>query len=393
MSVEVKNTGLDYFRSKSVTPPKYKPDHSISVPPLAVNRTALDHVVAYSKPPSLSCALLHQQFGNISDDVLDRMCRQQTLGGLPRITNSRYAYDCAICSLGKLPQFRKGKTMSNDLIPPGSILYMEFSFWDVVSRRGFSAVFTIIDCRTHMLWVFCTGSKKPPMQLHREERTLARIHVDEDGALSGSYRFCTFFRDEAKLNLETTGGYSSFLNGKVERPNQTPTDRVRCMLINAAAPKKDWCFSVEHAADVYRVTLHSTLKRSHYEACCGDVPSAKDLPIWGCQVLVPGHYLKKADNRASEGLFYGFDKSRNLLRWLDPAMDTVEHAHGARFIKLDPTQSHPTPGQRLLSLDPTSPSCDVTFPELTIDLGDRVHFDTEPISVIVHLPLIFPCHW
>jgi hypothetical protein len=63
-------------------------------------------------------------------------------------------------------------------------------------------------------------------------------------------------------------------------------------------------------------------------------------------------------------------------------MDTVTHAHGARPIDLDPTQSHPTPGQRLLSLYPTSLSCDVTFRELTINLGDPVHLDTESISLV-----------
>jgi hypothetical protein len=80
-------------------------------------------------------------------------------------------------------------------------------------------------------------------------------HVDSSW-LSSPYGFCvlefglppwlfaTFVHDEAQLNLETTGGYISFLNGKVERQNRTLADRVPCMLINTAAPHQDWCFAV-----------------------------------------------------------------------------------------------------------------------------------------------------
>jgi hypothetical protein len=99
-----------------------------------------------------------------------------------------------------------------------------------------------------MLWIFCTASKKPPVHifrwffsnLRRENITLVDICVDEDGALAGSSAFATFLRDEEQLNLETTGDYALFLNGKVERPNRTLADCAGCMLLNAGAPYKYW---------------------------------------------------------------------------------------------------------------------------------------------------------
>jgi hypothetical protein len=63
-----------------------------------------------------------------------------------------------------------------------------------------------------------------------------------------------------QINLETTGGYASFLNGKVKRPNRTLAERARCMLINAGAPAQDWCYATEHAVDIYRATYHSAIK-------------------------------------------------------------------------------------------------------------------------------------
>jgi hypothetical protein len=178
-----------------VLPPNIKADPSLALPPLVAHFTVLAPLDAYSNAPAMSLALIHQLFGHISDDVLDKMCCQQSLHGLPWIPPPRYAYDCAICSLSKLPQFRKGKTISTDLIPPGFLLHTEFVFWKVVTCCGVTAVFTLIDFRTQIPWLFCTASKKPPIhilwwiiaQLRRVNRKLVRICVDEDGALAGSF--------------------------------------------------------------------------------------------------------------------------------------------------------------------------------------------------------------
>jgi hypothetical protein len=241
LSAEIECTGLDYFRADVVHPPA-----------LLSSSTTVSHpgntlvpVIAYSKALVMTLYLLHQRFGSFSYDVLDTTYRQQTLLGLPRIPPPRYEYDCPVCSLGNLPQFHKGKTLSMATLKPGELLHMDFEFWDIVSRRLFTAMLTIVDAKTRMLWIFCTSSKKPPIHilkwffanLRREPRALANIRVDEDGALSWSAAFATYLRDDEQLNLQTTGGYASFLNGKVERPNRTLADRARCLLLNAAPPR------------------------------------------------------------------------------------------------------------------------------------------------------------
>jgi hypothetical protein len=48
----------------------------------------------------------------------------------------------------------------------------------------------------------------------------------------------------------------------------------------------------------------------------------------------------------------------------------------------------PTIGHHFLALDPASKTCDLEYPVLNIDLGDRAHFDTEPIQVTVNMPPI-----
>jgi hypothetical protein len=162
------------------------------------------------------------------------MCKEHNFSGLPRVPPPIYAYDCQVFSLGKLPQFKKGKTVMMGHLKSSELLHMDLAFWNTVSRRGFSTVLTLIDACSRFIWIFCTARNNPPihilcwyiMNLRREDHTLARIRFDEDGALAGftvlagSTVRTSFICDEAHLNLKTTGGYDAFLNGKFEHPNR-----------------------------------------------------------------------------------------------------------------------------------------------------------------------------
>jgi hypothetical protein len=205
-----------------------------------------------------------------------------------------------------------GKTVPTDNLQSGESINMDFSFWNIISHHGFSTVLTIVDAYSRFLWVFCTSSKKSPIHilrwfianLRQEKIPLANIHVDEDGTLARSTAFDTFIRDEAQLNLETTGSYASFLNGKVERPNCTLAERSNCMILNAGAPAMNWCSTTEHDADIYRVTWNSVIKCSPHFTWSGESPNYKDMHIWGCCVMVPTHDLANSDKRATDGFLW-----------------------------------------------------------------------------------------
>jgi hypothetical protein len=111
------------------------------------------------------------------------------------------------------------------------------------------------------------------------------------------------------------------------------------------------------------------------------------MHIWGCRVLVPAHNLKKSHHyRASEGKVYGFAKTRSLICWLYVTTDNIKHARGARFLEIDTLRPGPPIGQRMLSLDPDSKTCEMECTVLTIDIGDLAQFDTEPFQLTVQLP-------
>ena len=77
-----------------------------------------------------------------------------------------------------------------------------------------------------MLWNFPTASKRPPLtildyffSLLRHKGIIVKtVRVDEDGALANSLEFTDFLVQHGII-METTGGFASFLNGKIERPH------------------------------------------------------------------------------------------------------------------------------------------------------------------------------
>jgi hypothetical protein len=210
-----------------------------------------------------------------------------------------------------------------------------------------------------MLWAFPTASKGAPIDildyffclLEKENVVICSVRVDEDGALANSSDF-TSFLTRHHITMETTGGYASFLNGKVERPHRTLASMVRAMLLNSGLPTSLWCYAAETAADVYRYTYHSALGKTPYEAWYNTKPHVDHLRVWGCYVYVRVPSPKKLDHRVQRGHFLGFTKSRLIIRWYDPTTKVVKHASAVRFDEYNTpltTTDKLSPGALILS--------------------------------------------
>jgi hypothetical protein len=91
----------------------------------------------------------------------------------------------------------------------GELLHMDFAFWNIVSHCGFTAVLAIVDVCSRFIWLICTASKKPLINilqwfivnLRCEDRTLAHIRFDEDRSLTGSTAFTSFIHDDVDKTL------------------------------------------------------------------------------------------------------------------------------------------------------------------------------------------------
>ena len=99
---------------------------------------------------------------------------------------------------------------------------------------------------------FPSRSKRPPLDilnflvttLRNQDKKVAFIIVDEDGALARSSEFMKTCHN-MNIIVQTTGGDASSLNGKSESPNKTLANITRALLLNSSHKKELWCFAYQ----------------------------------------------------------------------------------------------------------------------------------------------------
>ena len=68
--------------------------------------------------------------------------------------------------------------------------------------------------------------------------------------------------DEYQCRLQTTRGYYSWINGKVERHVRTLENMKSKTRCDSNIPANLWCISLAHASEVYGSLYHSVIKDS-----------------------------------------------------------------------------------------------------------------------------------
>ena len=170
---------------------------------------------------------IHRRYGHPSDSKLAFMCRSKKDPGLPAIFPKKFQTFkelCPICARGKMRVTNKGEVIDTNNYLPGQMLHIDFTFYEIVSIRGFTCVFIIVDAKTRRVWAFCTSSKRPPIhimrfflqQLKNIHRPTQFIRCDEGGEVIRCEDFNAMLLKEFNIVMQTTGGYSSWINGKVE---------------------------------------------------------------------------------------------------------------------------------------------------------------------------------
>jgi hypothetical protein len=184
---------------------------------------------------------IHIRLGHVSIDTIIEMCKKGTIRNLPTITKAT-PIQCHICNKCNLKRIPRGLTDATNP-HPFSLLQIDFAFYSKTSIRNNTSILTAIDKGTSYPWVFPTTSKRAPLDLVRflvntllrQGHKVIAIRTDEDGALARNTEFYQMLHDELHLILETTHGYNSTANGKVERNHQTYHNMVSASLYTMQA--------------------------------------------------------------------------------------------------------------------------------------------------------------
>ena len=121
------------------------------------------------------------------------MARKGLREGLPE-TLPELEEPCPIFLLTKATKISRGPATDVSKFAPGFMLQMDFAFSNVESIREFTSTFVAICYANSHRFVFPSRSKRPTLDilkflvttLRNQDKKVAFIRVDEDGALSRS---------------------------------------------------------------------------------------------------------------------------------------------------------------------------------------------------------------
>ena len=288
---------------------------------------------------------LHIRLGHVSIDTIIQMSKKGIIKNLPPITKAT-PIQCHICNKCNIKRIPRGPTDTTNP-PPFSVLHIDFMFYSTTSIRNFTAAFTIVDRGTSYPYIFPTTSKRPPIDimrflltvLNRQGHEVHSIRADEDGALAGSAEFCTLLQNQFKIILQTTNGYESTINGKVERIHQTYHNMVRASLytMQALIPprflpsdihiQQFWCLAITYAAFIKRRLISARHNDSPYFLLHGKRPDMKDIHMFGAPCSIIKTDENKLAPKGTEGLFMGYGNTTKAPLFFNLSTRQLNRCH------------------------------------------------------------------
>jgi len=364
----IKATTMSSSSPSSPSPPPSPSIHqSPSSYPLAPIKTC------HSSTIHINSVLAHLKFGCRNVRNIVHMKNNKSLLNLPS-NITELPHQCPICLKCKLTRLPRNPPLPINNLRPGQMLQLDFAFMNEKSVRGFTSYLSCDCVQTKYSFRFCTRHKRAPLDilrwifvtLRQQKREVNYVRFDEGGELARSYEVNKMLVEDFQIVMQTTGGYSSHLNGITERGHRTDADSIRTSLYAAGLPNKYWCFALLHSNYINRRWCRYPQTITPYEQWTNTKPSYNKLHVFGATIYVHASQAKKLDPKAVTGIFLGYGASTAVIYYLDAHHHTIKRAHHA---KIDSTQigaSDNTPGSKMIQQFQQQPS--LTLPAVPLTL-------------------------
>ena len=137
---------------------------------------------------------------------------------------------------------------------------------------------------------------------------------------------------EFHISLQSTGGYSLWLNGEAERHIQTISNMMRSGFIDSGLPKILWCYNAEYQVNLYNALLHSATNEQPDYEWFGIRRSIHDIRVWGCEIRPISQSPSKLQSSTQHGYFMGVTNTQAVIKWWDPNHPTtIKYCTSAKF--------------------------------------------------------------
>ena len=133
--------------------------------------------------------------------------------------------------------------------------------------------------------------------------------------------------------MKTTGGDSSWTNGKNERHIRSTHNMVRTGLLDSNQHENKWCCAAEISAEVHIFIIHSALYNiSHHFAWYGKNNSIHELRTFGCDIYPITSSPKNLYNIAQGEPFMGYINSRSTMKCWDPHTKRLKYCSSEKLM-------------------------------------------------------------
>uniref|UniRef100_A0AAG5DSQ9 Integrase catalytic domain-containing protein n=1 Tax=Anopheles atroparvus TaxID=41427 RepID=A0AAG5DSQ9_ANOAO len=209
--------------------------------------------------------------------------------------------------------------------------------------RGNKYFLTFIDDYSRFCTVFLIKSKDETAEKIQEyvrscQNVFGRkprvIRSDGGGEYTG-FALQQFYKAEG-IKAQFSTPYSPQSNGVAERKNRSLQEMARCMLLDAALPKRYWGEAVLTAAYLQNRLPSKSTDLTPYELWTGHKPDMSKLRVFGCQAFVhiPDEKRKKFHPKSKKMTFLGYSENHKGYRFVDVTSDRVTISRDAQFLEL-----------------------------------------------------------
>ena len=174
-------------------------------------------------------------------------------------------------------------------------------------------------------------------QCKLEGRRVLRIRTDRGGELSKCSEACDLLIKKHQCTLQTTAGYSSWLNGKVKSHNKTSVRMCMKTLFDSGLDKSLWCLTGEDSNKTNQSLYHDGAKDSPHALWYITCPHISEFRVWGCYIeaKIPPDLIKKQGKLAEQveqGYYMGTSGTNSIIKYWDPASPkTIKVCTSAQF--------------------------------------------------------------
>jgi transposase InsO family protein len=264
--------------------------------------------------------LIHRQLGHPGEERLRRMARK--MGLTDKISDEAIEglKTCETCI-----QAKSVKKQNHGPVPrasrPLKRVYMDFwgPYNKAKTKEGWRYYLSLTDDHTRFSWIYLTKDREAATVQKTLETWLAQAEREK------GVKLLIIRTDNAKefkalepwalgqgIRIEFIEPDTPQQNGVAERLNRLLLEMTRAILIDADVPKEYWPYAIKMANYLRNRTIRVRgTKKTPFEIWMGHPPDLSKFRIPFCRVWFHRKTSDKMDPRAIEGVFIGYQSSKN----------------------------------------------------------------------------------